>query len=102
MTGHRGNKFPRHQSLSDVLYSWKLFPSDFLIFFALFPRSEILAGNSFIVRCHVTSKQLMRPRAVEKKFPVIKQSDCKDISNYQNKYLKTSCDHYPNRHKASI
>ena len=40
----------------------------------------------------------MRPRAVEKKFPVIKESDCKDISGY----LKTSCDHYPNRHKASI
>ena len=40
----------------------------------------------------------MRPHAVEKKFPVIKQSDCKDISGY----LKTSCDHYPNRHKTSI
>ena len=83
MTGHRGNKFPRHQSLSDVLYSWKLLPSDVLIFLhcSLAQRS-ILAGNSFIVRCHVTSKQLMRLRAVEKKFPVIKQSDCKDMSDY--------------------
>ena len=40
----------------------------------------------------------MRPRAVEKKFPAIKQSDCKDVSDYP----KTSCDYYPNRHKASI
>ena len=57
------------QSLSDLLYSWKftkpncdgshwstfagnsvLFPSDFIDF------AEILAGNSFIVRFHVTSK----------------------------------------------
>ena len=38
----------------------------------------------------------MRPRAVEKKFPAIKQSDFMDVSDY----LKTSCDHYPNRHKA--
>ena len=34
-------------------------------------RSEILAGNSFIVRCHVTSKKPMRARAVGKKFPAI-------------------------------
>ena len=99
--GHQGNKiycFPRDQSLSDVLCSWKLLPSDVLSFFALYPRSEILSGNSFIVRCHVTSEQPMRPRAVEKKFPAIKQSDCKDVSDYP----KTSCDYYPNRHKASI
>ena len=32
-------------------------------------RSEILAGNSFIVRCHVTSKSPMRARSVGKKFP---------------------------------
>ena len=33
------------------------------------PRLEVSAGNSFIVRCHVTSK--MRVRAVGKKFPAI-------------------------------
>ena len=86
--GKQNLLFPEGPALSDVLCD----------FFALFPRSEILAGNSFIVRCHVISKQPMRPRAVEKKFPAIKQSDCKDISDY----LKTSFDHYPNRHKASI
>ena len=30
-----------------------------------------LAGNSFIVRCHVTSKSPMRVRTVGKKFPAI-------------------------------
>ena len=32
-------------------------------------RREILAGNSFNVRCHVTSMSLMRARAVGKKIP---------------------------------
>ena len=31
-------------------------------------RLEVLAGNSFIVRCHVTSKSPMRVRAVGKNF----------------------------------
>ena len=34
-------------------------------------RLEVLAGNSFIVRCHVTSKSPMRVRAVGKNFPAI-------------------------------
>ena len=34
-------------------------------------RSEFLAGSSFIVRCHVTSKLPMRERALGKKFPAI-------------------------------
>ena len=34
-------------------------------------RLEVLAGNSFIVRCHVTSKSPIRVRAVGKKFPAI-------------------------------
>ena len=32
-------------------------------------KSKILAGNSFIVRCHVTLKSPMRACAIEKKFP---------------------------------
>ena len=68
--------FPRDQSLSDLLYSTKrktckgnsnggrrltfagnsaLLPSD-VIDFVLLPAQRLLAGNSFIVRCHVTSK----------------------------------------------
>ena len=70
------NCFPRDQSLSDLLYSAKrkkcngnnngsrrstfagnsaLLPSD-VTDFALLPAQRLLAGNSFIVRCHVTSK----------------------------------------------
>ena len=69
------NCFPRDQSLSDLLYSTKktfnvnsnggrrstvagnsaLLPSD-VIDFALLTAQRLLAGNSFIVRCHVTSK----------------------------------------------
>ena len=70
------NCFPRDQSLSDLLYStkrrtcngnnnggrWSTFagnsaqlPSD-VIDFALLPAQRLLAGNSFIVRCHGTSK----------------------------------------------
>ena len=69
------NCFPRDQSLSDLLYSTKrktcngnngcrlstfagnsaLLPSD-VIDFALLPAQRLLAGNRFIVRCHVTSK----------------------------------------------
>ena len=47
-----------------------LLPSD-IIRFAMLPAqrfSEILAGNSFIVGCHVTSKKPMGVRAVGKKF----------------------------------
>ena len=70
------NCFPRDQSLRDLLYSWKFSSwkfikprfnggrrSTFAGNIALLPsdvvdvaRSEILAGNSFIVSCHVTSK----------------------------------------------
>ena len=32
-------------------------------------RLEVLAGNGFIVRCHVTSKSPIRVRTVGKKFP---------------------------------
>ena len=70
------NCFPRDQSLSDLLYSTKrktfngnsnggrrstfagnsaLLPSD-VIDFALLPAQRLLAGNSFIVGCYVTSK----------------------------------------------
>ena len=65
------NCFPWDQSLSDLLYSTKikrtmatttavvsqhpLIPSD-VIDFALLPAQRLLVGNSFIVRCHVTSK----------------------------------------------
>ena len=70
------NCFPRDQSLSDLLCSTKrkkcngnnnggrrstfagnsaLLPSD-VIYFALLPAQRLLAGNSFIVKCHVTSK----------------------------------------------
>ena len=75
--GKQSNKincFPRDQSLCNLLYSWKFWSWKFIK-----PRSnggrwstytvtlwrhrscnvsrtEILAGNSFIVRCHVTSK----------------------------------------------
>ena len=77
------NCFRRDQSLyilSDLLYSWKLWswkfikprcnggrrstfagnsallPSDVIDFATFNTRREILAGNSFIVRCYVTSK----------------------------------------------
>ena len=70
------NCFPRDQSLSDLLYSTKrktcnghsngglrltfagnsaLLPSD-VMDFALLPAQRLLAGNSFIIRCHMTSK----------------------------------------------
>ena len=70
------NCFPRDQSLSDLLYSTKrktcngnsnggrrptfagnsaLLPSDVMVF-ALLPAKRLLVGNSFIVRCDVTSK----------------------------------------------
>ena len=47
-----------------------LLPFD-VIDFCNVARSEILAENNFIVRCHVTSKQPIRARAVGKKFPAI-------------------------------
>ena len=70
------NRFPRDQSLSDLLYSTKrktcngnsnggrrstfagnsaLLPSD-VIDFALLSAQRLLARNSFIFRCHVTWK----------------------------------------------
>ena len=76
-SGNKINCFPRDQSLSDLLYSQRrratftftcnggrrstfvgnsaLLPSD-VIDFAMLPAQRFLAGNSFIVRCHVTSK----------------------------------------------
>ena len=75
-SGKKMNCFPRDQSLSDLLYSQRrhqktqcenggrrstfvdnsaLLPSD-VIDFAMLPAQSFLAGNSFIVRCHVTSK----------------------------------------------
>ena len=74
--GNKINCFPRDQLLSDLLYSTKrktsngnsnggrrstfagnsaLLPSD-VIDFAMLPAQKLLAGNSFIVRCPVTSK----------------------------------------------
>ena len=75
--GNKMNCFPRDQSLTDLLYySTKrktfngngnggrrptfggksaLLPSD-VIDFALLHMQRLLVGNSFIVRCHVTSK----------------------------------------------
>ena len=74
--GNKMNCFRRDQSLSDLLYSTKgrtcngnnnggrrstfagnsaLLPSN-VIDFALLPAQRLLAGNSFIIRCHVTSK----------------------------------------------
>ena len=58
--GNKMNCFPRDQSLSDLLYSTfvgnsALIPSD-VMYFALLPAQRLLAGNGFIVRCHVTSK----------------------------------------------
>ena len=65
------NCFPMDQSLSDFLYSTKsycngsqwstlagnsaLLPSDIIVL-ALLHAQRILAGNSIIVRCHVTLK----------------------------------------------
>ena len=73
--GNKMNYFPRDQSLSGLLYSTRktcngndngghrstfagnsaLLPSD-VIDFVLLPFQRLLAGNTFIVRCHVTSK----------------------------------------------
>ena len=52
--GNKMNSFPRDQSLSDLLYSWK-FWSRKLIKTRCYG-ADILAGNSFIARCHVTSR----------------------------------------------
>ena len=69
--GNKMNCFPRDQSLSDLLYSTKrktcngndngdrrstFAGNSDVIDFALLPAQGLLAGNSFIVRCHVTSK----------------------------------------------
>ena len=51
--GNEMNCFPRDQSLSDLLYS--KFVGN-VMYFALLPAQRLLAGNGFIVRCHVTSK----------------------------------------------
>ena len=48
-----------------------LLHSDF-IDFAMLPAQRILAGNTFMVGCHVTSKLPMRARAVGKK----KNAEC--------------------------
>ena len=74
--GNKINCSPMNQSLSDLLYSTKgktcngnsnggrwstftgnspLLASD-VIDFELLPAQRLLAGKSFIVRCHVTSK----------------------------------------------
>ena len=72
LEGNKINCFSRDHSLTDLLYSTKrntcngsrrstfagdsaLLSSD-VIDFALLPAQTLLAGNSFIVRCHVTSK----------------------------------------------
>ena len=89
------NCTPRDQSLSDLLHSTErkpcngnnnggrrstfagksaLLPSD-VIDFALLPAQRLLAGNSFIFRCHVTSKQPMRARAVRGKIQVYKNNN---------------------------
>ena len=74
--GNKINCFPRDQLLSDLLYSTKRktcngnskagrrstfagnsAPLSYdVIDFALLPAQRLLPGNSFIVRCHVTSK----------------------------------------------
>ena len=69
--GNKMNCFPRDQSLSDLFYSWKFIKPRSInggrrsagctvTFwrhrFCNVARSEILAGNSFIFWCHVTSK----------------------------------------------
>ena len=51
-----------------------LLPPDVMIIdFAKLPAQSLLAGNSSIDRCHVTSKQPMRPRSVGEKIPQTKQ-----------------------------
>ena len=51
-----------------------LLPSEVMIIdFASLTAQRLLAGNSSIDRCHVTSKQPMRPRSVGEKIPQTKQ-----------------------------
>ena len=51
-----------------------LLPSDVMIIeFAKLPAQNLLAGNSSTDRCHVTSKQPMRPKSVGEKIPQTKQ-----------------------------
>ena len=51
-----------------------LLPSDVIIIdFAKLPAQRLLAGNSSIDRCHVTSKPSMRPRSVGEKLSQTKQ-----------------------------
>jgi hypothetical protein len=48
----------------------ELLPSDVIDFAMLFAQ-RLLAGNIFIVRCHVTTNQPMRARALGGKIPVM-------------------------------
>ena len=54
---------PRQSYRSTFAGNSALLPSDVNV-----ARLEILAGNNFIVICHVTSKKPMRARAVGKHF----------------------------------
>ena len=51
-----------------------LLPSEVMIIdFTNLPAQRLLAGNSSIDRCYVTSKQPMRPRSAGEKIPQTKQ-----------------------------
>ena len=90
--GSKLNCFPRDQSSSDLLYSRKFmkprcnsgcrstFAGNKVTLwshrFFNFARSKILAGNGFIVSCHVTSKSPMRVHAVGKNFQLKNKNYC--------------------------
>ena len=59
---------------------------------SLRPRTALLAGNSFIVRCHVTSKKPMREHASKQKisrFSIYTLSDLGDLSNLIDSLSRT-------------
>ena len=99
----------RGTRLKVICYSWKFWRWKFIILnlavtaavgeqctvtlwrhrFCDDARSEILAGNSFIVRGHVTSKNWpMRARAVGKNFQLYNQT-CHSMSTLCNKCINT-------------
>jgi hypothetical protein len=49
---------------------------------AMLSSQRLLAGNSFIVRCHVTTNQPMRARALGGKFQLYNNHLCLDLKAY--------------------
>jgi hypothetical protein len=68
-----GNEGGRSTSMSNS----ELLPSD-VIDFEMLSDQRLLVGNSFIVRCHVTTNQPMRAHALGEKFQLYDNLLCQD------------------------